>query len=151
MAAFVKYDETCCSAKIGPDCAGDCAECGKCDYCDEHSDKYHSDGIAYHFCRTDCKYLIKPDTRVPASGKYRKKPIVIEAYQYKGGATDCGWPEGWLIGTHTYAKDGSHVLIVTLEGTMRCDIGDYVIKGINGEFYPCKEGIFKATYEEVYE
>lgn len=58
--------------------------------------------------------------------KYRKKPIVIEAYQ-----TDV-------------ALD-----IETLEGTMHANVGDYIISGVNGEQYPCKSDIFEKTYEEV--
>jgi hypothetical protein len=44
-------------------------------------------------------------------------------------------------------KDGFKIF--TLEGTMRADIGDYIIRGVEGEFYPCKPDIFKLTYEEV--
>ncbi len=46
--------------------------------------------------------------------------------------------------------DGNPILIIrTLEGDMKADIGDYIIKGVQGEFYPCKPGIFHATYEQV--
>ena len=58
--------------------------------------------------------------------KYRKKPVVIEAYQ-----TD------------------SEFNIVTLEGTMHANIGDYIITGVHGEVYPCKPDTFEETYEEV--
>lgn len=59
-------------------------------------------------------------------GKYRKKPIVVEAYQ-----TDVA------------------LEIQTLEGTMRAEPGDYVITGISGEQYPCKPDIFLQTYEKI--
>lgn len=60
------------------------------------------------------------------SKKYRKKPIVIEAYQ-----TD------------------KVMYIETLEGTMKANVGDYIITGVNGEQYPCKPDIFEQTYEPV--
>jgi hypothetical protein len=60
--------------------------------------------------------------------KYRKKPIVIEAYQ-----TD------------------TEVIISTLEGKMKAHAGDYIITGIKGERYPCKPDVFEATYEPVEE
>lgn len=78
--------------------------------------------------------------------KYRKKPIVIEAIQYRGCVADIS--EIFLdIGIHR--KDIDCCYIETLEGTMRCDITDYVIKGIKGEFYPCKADIFEASYDLV--
>lgn len=58
--------------------------------------------------------------------KYRKKPVVIEAYQ-----TD------------------KELDIETLEGTMHASVGDYIITGVNGEQYPCKPDIFEKTYEPV--
>lgn len=56
--------------------------------------------------------------------KYKKRPIVVEAYQTKTG-----------------------VVIHTLEGDMKADAGDYIITGVNGEQYPCKPDIFEKTYE----
>ena len=80
-------------------------------------------------------------------GKYRKKPVVIEAIQYDGYHTGkihdfCGDKVLEPVG-----KD--YIEIVTLEGVMRASKGDYIIKGVNGEFYPCKPDIFEKTYEEV--
>lgn len=60
--------------------------------------------------------------------KYRKKPVVVEAYQ-----TD------------------KEVIIHTLEGDMKANVGDYIITGVNGEQYPCKPDIFEKTYELVEE
>jgi len=86
--------------------------------------------------------------------KYRKKPVVIEAMKVPQQA---GTPEAdalfyWLqlgLGSDvTYRADGA-VEIETLEGVMRADIGDYIIEGVQGEFYPCKPDIFHATYEVV--
>lgn len=101
--------------------------------------------------------------------KYRKKPVVIEAMQFKltkeipcefGVAKEYNTAEiGKFIGQliHTsYEPNGTpegnmYFEIETLEGTMRASLGDYVIKGIANEFYPCKPDIFLATYEEVAE
>jgi hypothetical protein len=75
--------------------------------------------------------------------KYRKRPVVIEAVQFDGT-----FPLEFLHGDERVRSDGSHGLeIVTLEGTMRADIGDWIIRGIKGELYPCKPDIFDASYE----
>jgi hypothetical protein len=77
--------------------------------------------------------------------KYRKKPVVIEAEEFnpealplpfsgRGDPCHLG-PQGWYI--------------PTLEGDHRLDVGCYVIRGVQGEFYPCKRDIFEATYEEA--
>lgn len=78
--------------------------------------------------------------------KYRKKPVEIEAIQFTGDA--------WKIvsftgGAGTISSYGSDVTIHTLEGDMKVSLGDWVIKGIKGEFYPCKPGIFEETYDAV--
>ena len=95
---------------------------------------------------------------------YRKKPVVIEAMlwtgynyseserfmdepiaqgRYETAAPDRGngWPDG--------AYSNSAKIIATLEGEMRCQPGDWIIRGIKGEFYPCEPDIFQATYELV--
>lgn len=77
------------------------------------------------------------------TSRYRKKPVVIEARPFNDeGDTDlANWCRGYLTG---------HGLIIrTLEGEMRADLGDWIIKGVKGEFYPCKPEIFDATYEVV--
>lgn len=88
--------------------------------------------------------------------KYRKKPVVIEAIQYTGDneleikkfvgddliiepqITNQGFIPKWV-----------EIKIKTLEGDMTANIGDYIIKGVNGEFYPCKPNVFEKTYELV--
>ena len=81
--------------------------------------------------------------------QYRKKPIVIEAmridsYDHDGMCEIVTWCGGRAVG------DDNHVIAIdTLEGTMYADPGDYVIKGVQGEFYPCKPDIFEATYESA--
>jgi len=78
--------------------------------------------------------------------KYRKKPVVIEARQLEFTTTSRDGIAEWCGGKS--ATDGG-IIIHTLEGDMRANISDYIIKGINGEFYPCKEDIFHKTYDLV--
>ena len=82
--------------------------------------------------------------------KFRKKPVVIEAVQYTGSnlAEICKFMKKPY--QQIYNTDGT-LSIETLEGTMKANPFDYIIKGINGEFYPCKPGIFNKTYEPVEE
>jgi len=89
--------------------------------------------------------------------KYKKKPIVIEAIEWTGKNLReiQSFIEGHKIVTNDKHWDDyedivskSGLAIHTLEGDMKASIGDYIIKGINGEFYPCKPDIFKKTYEE---
>lgn len=80
--------------------------------------------------------------------KFRKKPVVIEAVQWRGdnlseiaalgGVTEFG---------QEFLDDA--LMIKTLEGEMRADEGDWIIRGVKGELYPCKPDIFGATYEPV--
>ena len=97
--------------------------------------------------------------------KFRKKPVVIEAFQMtqerRGDNRD--WPEwlnrAWNLGHHDLGSvtcvnwpnsDGTdHLQIRTLEGVMRVEWNDWIIQGVKGELYPCKPDIFEATYEEV--
>lgn len=85
--------------------------------------------------------------------KYRKKPVVIEAMQIPSPGPEY-MAEGkalvrWLEdGNCAYAiHPDARVYIATLEGEMKAGPGDYIIKGVKGEFYPCKPDIFEATYE----
>jgi len=80
--------------------------------------------------------------------KYRKKPVVIEAIQFTGKNED--EINAFLAGgTRDHVVTTEQVHISTLEGTMRADLKDWIIKGVKGEFYPCKPDIFEATYEQV--
>ena len=77
--------------------------------------------------------------------KYRKKPVVIDAIQFDGRNVL------ELIGFagEEVIIDVGDLFIRTLEGNMKISVGDYIIKGVHGEFYPCKPDIFLETYEEV--
>jgi hypothetical protein len=78
--------------------------------------------------------------------RYRKKPVVIEAIRWDGA--NCVDVFAFLgIPHEPHDEEFDEVVIETLEGAMTASIGDYVIKGIKGEFYPCKPEIFDASYE----
>ncbi len=88
--------------------------------------------------------------------KYRKKPIVIEAIQWDGSRKNLIKIKA-LSDTRkvTIDKDkeskGVSLLIETLEGVMKANQRDFIIKGVSGEIYPCKPDIFEKTYEKVEE
>jgi hypothetical protein len=88
------------------------------------------------------------------SRKFRKKPVVIDAFQYTGESSTNNFPS-WLkeaaIDMKVYfnTHHGMSLTIKTLEGDHRADINDWIIKGIKNELYPCNPDIFEATYEEV--
>jgi hypothetical protein len=79
--------------------------------------------------------------------KYKKKPVVIEAIRFIGSNYE---EIREFIGQNTLCSDLS-IVISTLEGDMVAQKGDYIIKGVKGEFYPCKPYIFEETYEVVIE
>ena len=75
--------------------------------------------------------------------KFRKKPLIVEAVQWTGNMTNdlrC-----FLKGNHTF-REGC-LFIFTLEGVVEAKSGDWIIKGIKNELYPCKPDIFQASYE----
>lgn len=87
-------------------------------------------------------------------GKYRKKPVVIEAMQFLGvKVSDIDYAvefDDWIAknqGERKCRYVGDKISIPTLEGVMTADVGDWIIKGVQGELYPCKPDIFEATYE----
>lgn len=96
--------------------------------------------------------------------KYRKKPVVIEAFQMtaKTRKDNVDWPnwlnrawnkehseEGAVFPSGDGPKGSDNLEIFTLEGIHRVDFGDFIIQGVNGELYPCKPDIFEKTYEKV--
>ena len=79
--------------------------------------------------------------------KFRKKPVIIESVQWDG-------TNGEVIKEFVksdYTENGNELIIHTLEGDMTASLGDWIIKGVKGEFYPCKPDIFENTYEEVFD
>lgn len=87
--------------------------------------------------------------------RYRKRPVEIDAIQMTGGNTlevvTFIRDGGGKYSTSTHPTDGTHdqVFIHTLEGEMRAVDGDWIVRGVQGEFYPVKPDIFEATYERV--
>lgn len=77
---------------------------------------------------------------------FRKKPVVIEAVQFRAGEQDGALANDAAEGRIRYTQDDT-VLIDTLEGVMEARSGDWIIRGVKGELYPCKPDIFAATYE----
>lgn len=82
--------------------------------------------------------------------KYRKKPVVIEAIQYTGDNYNevCEFV-GKELRTPLIQYEPGELIIETLEGNMIASVNDYIIKGIHGEFYPCKPDIFDKSYESI--
>ena len=85
--------------------------------------------------------------------KYRKKPVVIEAMQFLDNAETITNLAEFIDNQNLrvdYADPENPVIkIETMEGVMSASVGDYIIKGVQGEFYPCKPAIFEQTYEVV--
>lgn len=86
--------------------------------------------------------------------KYRKKPVVIEAIQFMGRSGPildfCTLADAAKLLFKPHDDPTKRVVtICTLEGNMECSYGDYIIRGVKGELYPCKPEIFAATYEPV--
>lgn len=94
--------------------------------------------------------------------KYRKKPVEIEAFQYDGDLINSKgdyYVPDWAAEAHKAgdmfygSADGTEppaeLYIRTLEGTHHVSVGDYIIRGVRGELYPCKPDIFEETYELV--
>ena len=83
--------------------------------------------------------------------KYSKKPVEIEAMQFTDETKNRVFH--WITCTHSadWVDNEPVIKIQTLEGVMTARLGDWIIKGVQGEFYPCKPDIFEATYEPVVE
>lgn len=85
--------------------------------------------------------------------KYRKKPVIIEAIQFEDNSDRIieihEFMGGDTIRVNYEDENNPYLKIETLEGIMKASVGDYIIKGVNGEFYPCKPDIFEKTYERV--
>jgi hypothetical protein len=96
----------------------------------------HPDGIVLH------------DGNKVVVQRFRKKPVVIEAMQYTAESCRriCEWA-GLEHGAYNESCGVFPLIIPTLEGPHNANPGDWIIKGVKGEFYPCKPDIFEATYE----
>lgn len=87
---------------------------------------------------------------------FRKKPVVIEAHRFSGSSSEVRAFEQWFAG-HEFlypvvcTRDLRQLEIKTPGGVVLADPGDWIIKGVAGEFYPCKPGIFSDTYEDASE
>ena len=81
--------------------------------------------------------------------KYRKKPVTIEAIQWTGKNKE--EIEAFVANDKNVDVYNNSIIIHTLEGNMFASVGDYIIRGIYGEYYPCKPDIFMDTYDPVKE
>lgn len=83
--------------------------------------------------------------------RYRKKPVVIDAMQLTMETRDAVyfWVTQTTPGYGCYIDEEGGLVIRTLEGPLHASEGDFIIRGVQGEFYPCKPAIFEATYEKV--
>lgn len=90
--------------------------------------------------------------------KFKKIPVEIDAMLFRtnnengnGNLNDiCIWANQGKQPTDLHLwHNGTNIFVQTLEGTMTANVGDYIIRGVNGEFYPCKPDIFAKTYQEV--
>jgi hypothetical protein len=78
--------------------------------------------------------------------RFVKKPVVIEAVQWTGENRG----EIAMFAMNHCVFNSEELIIKTLEGAYKANVGDWIIKGIAGEFYPCKPDIFEVTYDELY-
>lgn len=85
--------------------------------------------------------------------KYRKKPVVIEAVRFINGRVDAkpSWITKAFDERYLRVRANGELIVRTLEGDMIAADGDYIIRGVQGEIYPCKPDIFEQTYEAVKE
>ncbi|QBP31123.1 hypothetical protein SEA_GODPHATHER_6 [Mycobacterium phage GodPhather] len=96
------------------------------------------------------------------ASRYRKKPVEVDAEQWDGTAEGAASIIEWMLSHGVTARyrcanglscpgtvEGHTLSIETLEGTMQASPGDYVIRGVQGEFYPCKPDIFATTYDPL--
>lgn len=85
--------------------------------------------------------------------KYRKKPVVVDAWQWNGDPTQASIlvPSYVRENARPRPEDPSLLIVSTPEGEMTTSPGDWIIRGVEGEVYPCKPSVFDATYEPVSE
>jgi hypothetical protein len=108
------------------------------------------EGLTVHdpVTREWTKYNLEGET----SMKFRKKPVVVEAVQWLNRQIVCPPGPEWFVRAEeskAIRLCGDELLIKTLEGEMTASVGDWIIRGVKGEIYPCKPDIFEETYEPV--
>jgi hypothetical protein len=86
----------------------------------------------------------KPKSDIPTMKKYRKKPVIIDAVRFDPSGSN---RNNIARLPNVVAEPDGTLSIITLEGVMTAYPGDWIIRGIQGEIYPCKHDIFEATYE----
>lgn len=102
------------------------------------------------------EYFKKFMTDENTDGRYRKKPLEVNAFHWTGDFNQLmKWAKSVRLGgTYTFEHktgffSGNVLLIKTIKGNMKAKVGDWIIKGIKGEFYPVSNEIFKDTYEKI--
>lgn len=90
-------------------------------------------------------FEIKDLDKMKSKYTYRKRPVEVEAIQWTGD----NYVDVCIFMSRTALREDNYIIIETFEGKVKASIGDYIIKGINNEFYPCKPDIFEKTYEKV--
>lgn len=83
------------------------------------------------------------------AGTFRKKPVEVQAMQWTGGLASSDELVQWTRGNFTWYDDTGEVWDYLHETWVELEVGDWIIRGIQGEFYPCKQDIFAETYERV--
>lgn len=83
--------------------------------------------------------------------KVKKKPVEVEAIQNTFQNQEIGFFDKLFEENNIEFWASGKITIKTLEGNMECKLGDYIIKGVKGEIYPCRKDIFEETYEEIEE
>lgn len=139
--------------------------CNSKEYRDMKYKEYNKDDMLIVKDVIDVKEESGDDIKLMSIKKYIKKPVEIEALQWTGGNLfemdqfinsqddelcrqhGLNANDVWTTYKSIVERDG--LFIETLEGTMYANIGDYIIKGVKGEFYPCKSNIFEMTYDLV--
>ncbi|MDR1695605.1 MAG: hypothetical protein LBR69_03100 [Endomicrobium sp.] len=123
-------------------------------YCGADENCHVPDEIKERYGCAACRPKLKTKKEFKVE-RYSKKPVVVEAVQYNGSnGLDI---ENWLdrkvlespvLETTDYNPSGKYLQVKTLEGTMTAIVGDYIIKGVKGEFYPCKPDVFEMSYQK---
>jgi len=125
----------------------------KCPVCGVSFEKKYNRNFCCPACRSEYEQAVKISQKnsKPKVQTYIKKPIPIQALQWTGNNLNdiYNFANVNCMLVHSMGKSCDELVIHTLEGDMIANKGDYIIKGIKGEFYPCKPDIFEESYQEV--